>query len=190
MARLKPTPPAVLLAAASSAHADALQWSAQQLQIQWGAIVLTSRCYDHWETDYYETEMGGPLMKQFFVFQGLFDPGTLADRKLHSNQLEQTLADSGRYEQLRPVNIDPGYLMLGKLVLASTKDRAHRIYLRDGVYAEECLYYVGGWQSRPWTYPDYLRSDFQQFFDQGRQYLKQQIARRDCELRTEEGRRA
>jgi hypothetical protein len=79
------------------------------------------------------------------------------------------------YIQPRPVNIDPGYLMLGKLVLASTKDRAHRIYLRDGIYAEECLYYVAGWQSRPWTYPDYQRADYQQFFDQVRERLKQLI---------------
>jgi hypothetical protein len=119
--------------------------------------------------------MGRPLLKQFVVVDQLWDPAKLADCKVQSNRWEQQLVEMKTYIQPRPVNIDPGYLMLGKLVLASTKDRAHRIYLRDGIYAEECLYYVAGWQSRPWTYPDYQRADYQQFFDQVRERLKQLI---------------
>jgi hypothetical protein len=73
----------------------------------------------------------------------------------------------------RPLNLDPGYITLAKLVLASTKDHAHRIYLSQGIYAEITLNYrAGSWQPLPWTYPDYRRSDFQEFFTNCREYLK------------------
>ncbi|MEM8680048.1 MAG: DUF4416 family protein, partial [Planctomycetota bacterium] len=73
----------------------------------------------------------------------------------------------------RPLNIDPGYLTLSKLVLASTKNHAHRIYLREGIFAEITLrYQARAWQPWDWTYPDYRRVDFGQFFDRCREYLK------------------
>jgi Domain of unknown function (DUF4416) len=173
MAQIKSAPPALFLAAIFSSQQSAIDWARNQIAEQWGTIGLISPCFEHSETSYYTQEMGAPIFKQFVVLEKLFDPAELAQRKLQSNQWEQQLAASGRYNCQRPVNIDPGYLTLGKLVLASAKDRAHRIYLRDGVYAEECLYYVGGWQSRPWTYPDYQRTDFQEFFSQARELLKQ-----------------
>jgi hypothetical protein len=44
--------------------------------------------------------------------------------------------------------------------------------MADGIYAEECLYYLdGSWQARPWTYPDYRRADFQAFFGEARELL-------------------
>ena len=118
-------------------------------------------------------QMGTGLLKQFCRAAGLYDPARLAQAKLLSNAWEQELAGSGEYAEPRPLNIDPGYVTLTKLVLASCKDRAHRIYLTDGIYAEECLYYLDrGWRSRPWTYPDYQRADFQAFFVQARRALK------------------
>jgi hypothetical protein len=63
------------------------------------------------------------------------------------------------------LNLDPGYLTAAKLVLASTKDHAHRLYLGQGIYGEVTLSYrQGHWQHREWTYPDYRRADFQDFF--------------------------
>jgi len=120
--------------------------------------------------------MGPGLKKQFLVFDGSFDPQHLPKRKLESNQLEEQLARLGTFAELRPVNIDPGYLTLTKLVLASAKDRAHRLYMADGIYAEECLYYLdGSWQARPWTYADYRRADFQVFFVEARKILKRSM---------------
>jgi Domain of unknown function (DUF4416) len=165
----------MLLAAVFSSSESPIQWARQQIEEHWGPVQLDSPCFSHNETSYYADEMGKEIIKQFFVVDLLFDPAQLAERKLQSILWEQQLSGSGKYPQPRPVNIDPGYITLGKLVLASAKDRAHRIYLRDGIYAEECLYYVGGWQSRPWTYPDYQRPDFQQFFSQVRERLKQLI---------------
>lgn len=175
MAEIKSTPPTLLLAAIFSSQRPAIDWAIKQISDQWGAIVLVSRQFEHSETGYYSRQMGQPLLKQFVVVDRLWDPANLADCKVQSNRWEQQLKETEIYTQTRPVNIDPGYVMLSKLVLASTKDRAHRIYLKDGIYAEECLYYVAGWQSRPWTYPDYQRADYHQFFDQARERLKQLI---------------
>ena len=73
----------------------------------------------------------------------------------------------------RPLNLDPGYLTLGKLVLASTKDFAHRIYLSRGIYAEVTLQYRHRrWEHHQYTFPDYRREDYQQFFSECREGMK------------------
>jgi hypothetical protein len=72
------------------------------------------------------------------------------------------------------LNLDPGYITLAKLVLASTKDHSHRIYLGRRIYGEITLgFRAGAWQPGEWTYPDYRRADFQRFFVECRDYLKQ-----------------
>lgn len=173
MAQPKPPPATLQLVAIFSRHASALDWARDRISQQWGAIALTSPRFDHSETTYYAADMGSGLMKQFLVVDGLYDPARLPHSKLQSNAWEEQLSRSGEYAEARPLNIDPGYVTLTKLVLASCKDRAHRIYLSDGIYAEECLYYLGAaWQSRPWTYPDYQRPDFQAFFEEAREALK------------------
>ena len=183
MAEPKSDPPAsVLIAAIFSRHVEAVKWAREQAENSWGSVVLASPLFDHSETRYYESEMGSGLQKQFFVFDGIYDPAKLSATKLQSNAWEGNLAKLAEdqqvnYSESRPVNIDPGYLTLTKLVLASAKDRAHRIYLSDGIYAEESLYYLDQrWQSRPWTYPDYQRDDFQRFFVQVREHLKTLLA--------------
>jgi Domain of unknown function (DUF4416) len=178
LAKPQPPPPSLLLAAVFSRHDAALEWTEERLTGAWGRVQLRSPRFDHSETRYYEAEMGARLRKQFLVFEGLFDPQQLSKRKLESNQLEEDLAGAGNFVELRPVNIDPGYLTLTKLVLASAKDRAHRLYMAEGIYAEECLYYLDGcWQTRPWTYADYKRADFQAFFIEARELLKRSTAR-------------
>ncbi len=192
MATPKAPPASIFMAAIFSQSDEVIVSVSQECQRLWGNIALTSPSFDHSETSYYEREMGAGLRKQFVVFDGVFDPAELADRKLASNAIEDRAAAQNRagcspppsslqmvvanLNVARPVNIDPGYITLTKLVLASAKDRAHRIYLNHGIYAEECLYYLGGeWHSRPWTYPDYQRADFQDFFSQAREMLKSQL---------------
>lgn len=176
MAIPKPPAPTLQLVAIFSRYPAAMDWAAEQVEANWGKIALASERFDHSETGYYEAEMGPGLEKQFLVIEQKYDPASLADSKLQSNAWEAEYAslpgEHSNNSAPRPVNIDPGYLTLTKLVLASAKDRAHRIYMRDGIYAEECLYYLKGWQSRPWTYPDYQRSEFQAFFEKARDYLK------------------
>lgn len=165
------------LVAVFSRHEQAIDWGRDRISNRWGEIALASNRFDHSETAYYAAEMGPHLLKQFFVVGGFYDPSGLARSKLESNAWEAEMAASDCYPEPRPVNVDPGYLTLNKLVLASAKDRAHRIYLSEGIYGEECLYYLDHrWQSRPWTYPDYQREDFQAFFVQARELLKATIA--------------
>lgn len=176
MATPKPPHPALLLVAIFSRHESALDWAAERVAANWGTIALASERFDHSETSYYANQMGSGLLKQFLIVEGLYDPAKLAQTKLQSNAWEEEIVLGGDYAESRPLNIDPGYVTLTKLVLASAKDRAHRIYLADGIYAEECLYYLDRrWQSRAWTYPDYQREDFQAFFVEARELLKRLV---------------
>lgn len=111
-------------------------------------------------TDYYEKEMGRPLYRQLLAFQHLIDQERLPDIKLQTNAVESTFIRDGR----RTVNIDPGYLLLERLVLATGKNFSHRIYLRRGIYADLTLIYrKERFESLPWTYPDYADPRLQDF---------------------------
>jgi hypothetical protein len=128
-------------------------------------------------TDYYELEMGEGLRRQFVSFEKLIDPGELAQQKLLSNELERGICyECGLPPDQRRVNLDPGYLSLSKLVLATTKDYSHRLYLRDGIYAESTLHYEDGrWMGWPWTYPDYAGGQYHEFFGQVRELYKAKL---------------
>ncbi len=166
-------PPTILIAAIFSRYPEALQWAARRIESSWGPLLLASPLFDFTETAYYERLMGAGLKKQLLAVAGDYDPARLAETKLTSNQWEAEYATLDNFPVERPLNIDPGYVTPMKVVLASTKDRRHRIYLRDGIYAEECLYYdQKAWQGRPWTYPDYLRSDYHAFLIEVRNRLK------------------
>jgi hypothetical protein len=165
--------PVLLIAAAFSRHECALVWARETMAAAWGGVAVESAAFDFSETDYYRATMGAGLRKQFFAFKSLMDPASLVTCKLQSNQWETDFAAQSGCEEPRPLNLDPGYITLAKLVLASTKDHAHRIYLGEGIYAEITLNYrAGGWQPLPWTYPDYRRGDFQAFFSECREFLK------------------
>jgi hypothetical protein len=173
MGNIIPHPPVLLTVAAFSRYFEALDWARERISAEWGPIALESSRYAFTETDYYEPTMGPGLKKTFFACQERIDPARLPELKLTANAWEAEYAQLGRHAEPRPLNLDPGYLTLAKLVLASTKDHAHRIYLADGIYAEVTLYYQDHrWQHRPWTFPDYRREDYQQFFTRCRQWLK------------------
>jgi hypothetical protein len=162
----------LLVVAASSRHGPALAWARGRAESLFGPIALCSDAFDFTETDYYTATMGSGLKKQFFAFERLIDPGTLADIKRQTNAWEAEYAAMQRHAEARPLNLDPGYITPAKLVLASTKDHAHRIYLEGGIYAEVTLSYRGGcWQPFEWTYPDYRRDDYQRFFTECRTRL-------------------
>ena len=128
------------------------------------------------QTDYYAATMGGDLRKQFFAFHDLITPVRLADVKRHTNALERELRQSGSYPESRPVNIDPGYLTLGKFLLATTKDQAHRVYLRDGIFAEVTLHYqAGAFEPWPWTYADYRQPAVLAFLQEARTYYHDRL---------------
>jgi hypothetical protein len=165
--------PVLMLLAAFSRHPAALDWSRERATAAWGPVPLESPRFDFMETAYYEPTMGAGLQKCFFAFERLIDPATLVERKIETNAWESEYAKSEEHVEPRPLNLDPGYLAPGKLVLASTKDHAHRIYLSRGIYAEVTLYYKDRrWQAREWTFPDYRREDYHEFFRACRDYLR------------------
>ncbi len=146
----------LLVAAVFSRHADILSWARDRLEEDYGPVERVSAPFVFDQTDYYAEAMGTDLRKQFLAFRDLVAPDRLADVKRRANALERELAESGRYPEARPVNIDPGYLNLGKFLLATTKDQAHRVYLGQGIYAEVTLrFQAGAFTPWPWTYADY-----------------------------------
>jgi len=172
MGQIKPPAPALLLLAAFSRHEAALAWALRRAASAWGEPILSSPPFDFRETEYYTASMGPELTKQFWLFNPSFDPATLPSVKRQTNLWEEEYAAVAALPEPRPLNLDPGYLTMAKLVLASTKDHAHRIYLADGIYAEITLHYTGGrWQGREWTFADYRRDDYHQFFLAGRAWL-------------------
>ena len=166
---VRPPVPVLLVAAVFSRHADALSWTQARLEESYGPVEQSSPAFTFHQTDYYAALMGTDLRKQFLVFRDLIDPGRLAEIKLHTNALERELAESGRFHEERPVNIDPGYLTLGKFLLATTKDQGHRVYLRDGVFAEVTLrFQAGAYEPWPWTYSDYREPALRDFLRDAR----------------------
>lgn len=103
-------------------------------------------------TSYYEDEMGLPLFRRVLTFKELIPQEQLPEIKTATNGIEAGFAEGGK----RRVNIDPGYLLLERFVLASGKNFTHRIYLGRGIYADLTLIFTrGGFEALPWTYPDY-----------------------------------
>jgi hypothetical protein len=176
MARPRPALPVKLFMGLLSGDPDLLRRARQLLSRRWGAIDLESDVWTFDQTDYYCAEMGPNLQRWFLGFEQLVAPDHLAEIKLETNALEQQLADDCLLPEIaRPVNIDPGYVDLTKLVLATTKDRGHRIYLGRGIYAEVTLQYTrSAWQTLPWTYPDYTRPDYHAFFTRLRERYREQ----------------
>lgn len=139
----------------------------------YGPVDLESDIMQWGHTKYYEKEMGPGLKRQFIFFSTLIHPGTLADIKLKTDALEKMHLNetSGRM-----INLDPGYLDAAKLVLVSTKDFSHRIYLDKGIYGEVTLFYSGGnYQSLPYTFPDFRTEEYLDIFRRARGLFKQQV---------------
>jgi hypothetical protein len=133
--------------------------------------------------------MGPDLTKRFLAFHDLVAADCLADVKLRANALERELAAGGAYPDARPLNLDPGVLTLGKFLLATTKDQAHRIYLRNGIFAEVTLrYQAGAYEPWPWTYADYRQACVHDFLLKARDYYRQRLLETSPQPAPEEGR--
>jgi hypothetical protein len=123
-------------------------------------------------SDYYDREMGKDIQKYYLYTDKLIDPSELSYYKNLSNEIEDKLSVNGK----RSINFDVGYIDYARFVLASTKNYFHRIYLKDGIYAEITLYFQDNkWQELFWTYRDYKRDDIQKLLIDGRNYLKNRI---------------
>lgn len=128
----------------------------------YGDFDFESEVIEFAHTNYYDREMGGPLYRQFASFKKLISPEELPDIKIKTNDIEDTLRDG---QDIRQVNLDPGYLSASKLVLATTKNQQQRLYLSKGIYGENELYFQAGkFNHWPWTYPDYQTEAYKAIF--------------------------
>ncbi|MBW1840867.1 MAG: DUF4416 family protein [Deltaproteobacteria bacterium] len=126
--------------------------AAETLSEQFGPVDMVSSWMPFDFTDYYESEMGNPLFRRLLSFKKLIAQRELAEIKWATNDLEHNFSKNGK----RRVNIDPGYLLLERFVLATGKNFTHRIYIGRHIYADLTLIYTKGrFQKLPWTYPDY-----------------------------------
>ena len=145
-----------------------------RLEKDYGPVDFVSQVIPFTYTKYYEKEIGTNLLRQFISFEKIIDPVELSRIKVNTNNIENVMAVDGK----RQINIDPGYITLAKLILATTKDRDHRIYLDNGIYAEITLHYTKK-DFRPfsWTYPDYTTEEYIDIFNKIRLIFYQQYCK-------------
>ena len=152
----------------------------QALEGLFGPVDMQSDPWPFTYTAYYNDETGPEILRTFCSFGELFDPGRLAAAKIQTNGLEAELAEALGLPVPRPVNLDPGYVDKAKLVLATTKDYSHRIYIGDGIYAEVTLgFQKGRFEPWPWTYPDYRSDEYLEVFGKVRQRYIEDLRRTD-----------
>ena len=154
----------------------------QQILIKtYGEVDLISPAYCFSDiSPYYDAEMDGKVYRRLFSFRECRDPSELAEIKIATNALEQSVAVAGN----RRLNLDPGFISCGRLSLATTKNAGHRIPLHDGIYAELTLFYArNAWHPFPWTYMDFKMPQVHEFLLNARKiYMKQ---RRECRVTDE-----
>ena len=126
-------------------------------------------------TNYYEPEMGPALDRVFYSFERLIEADQLPEIKRQTNNIEGEMTPLLKTVR-RPVNLDPGYLEQAKVILASTKNFYHRIYLGKGIFGEVTMQFKNNaYQFFPWTYPDYQSKEYQEFFLNLRQIYRSQL---------------
>lgn len=179
MGKIKYPEPVKLIAGMLFAEEDIFTIVKNRLINKYGEIDFESPLFPFYYTDYYFKEMGGKLWRKFVSFKNLIDPEKLPGIKIFTNKLESEFLQPG--SSRRRINIDPGYIDLSKLVLATTKNFSHRIYIGRGIYAEVTLRYLknSGFHPWEWTYPDYRSKDYLEVFNLIREKYYQQIKIKD-----------
>ncbi len=144
----------------------------EELEALFGRVDWVSPLLDFDKTRYYEREMGRPLYRRFISFRDPMPQDGLPETKLETNRLEDRTRRGGR----RVVNVDPGYLCLERLVLATGKNFPHRIYLGRGIYADLTLIFrKGTFHPLEWTYPDFRDPLVIGYFNELRERFRMEI---------------
>lgn len=122
-------------------------------------------------SNYYDDEVGGEGLRRIYSFKNTVDPTMQAEIKEFTNEIEARFSIEGN----RKINLDPGFINHGRLMLATTKAAGFRIPLKRGIYTELTLFYArGGWHKFPWSYRDYQSERVQSFLTEVRKtYLLQ-----------------
>ena len=165
MSQLRPPKPAKLVIGFFLKEKGVVIPVIKALIDQYGAIDMISSWLPFNFTTYYHDELGTPLFRRLIAFKQLIHQASLADIKLFTNDIEHKHSINGK----RMVNIDPGYLLHERFVLATGKNYSHRIYVGKGIFADLTLMYTKGrFEPLPWTYPDYASETIIAFLKQVR----------------------
>ena len=164
MGKLRHHEPVKLISGIIFSQSEFFIKAKNELINRYGEVDFESISFPFKYTDYYQAEMGKILWRKFISFKLLINPEKIVSIKLFTNKLEEKFFFPNSLR--RRVNIDPGYLVLSKLILATTKNFIHRVYLGKGIYAEITLrYFKGkGFQPGEWTYPDYKSREYLEVF--------------------------
>ncbi len=176
MWELKEPSPVKLIVGILAADENCLTEARKMLEQHFHSSDLISDIWPFDKTAYYKDQTGENILRQFVSFENLIDPGDLAVIKHKTNELEQYLAQTLESNLSRPANFDPGLIEPSKLVLATTKNYSHRIYIGQKMYAEVTLIYdKHQWKAFDYTYPDYREPTYHAFFDEVRTKLLEQL---------------
>jgi hypothetical protein len=176
MWKLNDPKPVKLIIGILAANHQCLHTAADSLSDKFGKVDLSSEVWPFIQTDYYKEQTGPRILRQFISIKRLIEPSLLAKIKRRTNKLEQKLAKKLALPLTRPVNLDPGIVEPSKLVLATTKNFSHRIYIGNKMYAEVTLIFDKGcWRPQAYTYPDYKQQCYFDFFDKVRIRLLEQL---------------
>jgi hypothetical protein len=167
--------PVQLFVGALVSNAELIPEIEKHLTDGYGPIDHRSAIIPFTFTNYYTKEMGQSIERLFFSFERLIEPDQLPEIKWQTNHVEQELAQLQNSVK-RPVNLDPGYLEQAKVILASTKNFYHRIYLGNGIFGEVTMHFKSSkYEFFPWTYPDYQSTAYQEFFLELRQKYRSKL---------------
>ena len=173
MGQPKEPRPARLFMSLIASEGGVLHQGLEDLRQEYGEVDFFSKTFPFNLTDYYAAEMGDALFRHFITFERLISIPSLPDIKRSTNRLEEKHATS---DGKRRINIDPGYLCLEHVILATTKGYTHRPYLRAGIYADLTLIYrEKSFQPLEWTYPDYRQGEVTQLFNQLRRKYSEDL---------------
>jgi hypothetical protein len=147
------------------------------LEEKFGQIDLLSGIVPFDFSNYYNSEMGDNLKRFWISFERLISATDIAETKVFTNSIEDGFATDGK----RQINIDPGYITPANVILATTKDYSHRIYLDKGIYGEvTTIYQKNEYIKLPWSYPDYLSTTATNFLLKARADLMRQLKELQC----------
>jgi hypothetical protein len=176
MWKLKKTKPVKLIIGILAADPQSLSAAVEAVTAKFGKRDFVSDTWPFEKSDYYKDQTGDNIIRQFVSIEKLIDPARLAKIKHQTNRLEQKLAKNLSLDLYRPVNLDPGLIEPSKLVLATTKNYSHRIYIGKRIFAEVTLIYrKGNWIPMEYTYPDYRQQCYLDFFTKVRCKLLEQL---------------
>ncbi|MDR2388017.1 MAG: DUF4416 family protein [Deltaproteobacteria bacterium] len=183
MSRIKEPPLVKIFLAAFGSDPKLLDQGVERLRKEYlegylGPVDIQSPDYPLVDTDYYEKEMGPNLVKRYLSFTNLLFPEHLVYLKLLAMDIENaTTGANGRM-----INLDPGYIFSGGLVLSTGKFSGHRLYLGKGVWGELTLHFHRGtFEAQPWTYRDYQRPEIKAILSDMRQRYQKSFLELEAE---------